>query len=354
MKIGLPKECKIMEGRVALTPAAVASLVAAGHELIVQQNAGVLAGYSDHAYGQAGASLEADASEVYAQAELVVKVKEPQSHEISWLRSDHVLFCFLHLAAEPALLAGLLQQKTTAIAFETVMLSGGALPLLAPMSRIAGALAIPLGAQYLTSVAGGRGVLLSALPGLPRAHVVVLGGGVAGGQAAMLAAAMGARVTVFDRKPEVWDYLSRQHPAITTLSIEGGAVDAALTDADLLIGAVLLPGAKAPSLISRQQVAAMQQGSVIVDISVDQGGCIATTRPTTHVQPAYVEEGVIHLAVTNLPGIVPRTSTDALSAVLLPYVHRLSQTDWRHDPILCAAINVEAGRTVLPALQGTM
>jgi len=349
MQIGVPREIKPIEGRVALTPAAVGELVRAGHELFVQADAGRASGYADEAYRSAGAAILSDAAALYGHARLIVKVKEPIAPEFPLLRREHVLFSFLHLAANPELARVLQAKRLTALAFETVE-RGGKLPLLAPMSEIAGKLAVQIGATLLHAPRGGRGVLLGGLAATERGRVVVLGAGEAGGAAASLAAALGAEVTVFARGR---DSLARMHalgPNVTALSSTREAIAQALAGADLLIGAVLIPGARAPRLVTTVMVQGMQTGAVIVDISVDQGGCVETTRPTDYSNPTYVVHGVTHFAVTNMPGGVPRTATQALSAMLLPYVQRLARADGLHDPALCGGINVQDGQLAHPAV----
>ncbi len=352
MKIGVPGEIKNQEGRVALTPAAVAALVQSGQQVLIQQGAGVRAGFADQHYQEAGAQLCTTPQQVYDEAEVLVKVKEPQASEVGWLRPGQLLFCYLHLAAAADLTSQLQERRVSALAFETVSAPDGKLPLLAPMSRIAGALAIQLASVYLTAVQGGKGCLMAAIPGLPRTQVVVLGGGVAGTQAALLAAQMGAQVKVFEQRPEVCERLGQLHPGVTPLPAVAGPMGEAIASADLLVGAVLVPGAKAPKLVPRSWVAAMPKGSVIVDISVDQGGCIETIHATTHTEPTYVEEGVVHCAITNLPGIVPHSATQALSSVLLSYVQQLAQagTQWQQLPWVQSALNVHQGKVQLAAL----
>jgi alanine dehydrogenase len=350
MRIGVPRELKTLEGRVGLVPAAVAELVGQGHQLLLEREAGRLSGYSDADYQAAGAAIIDDVDALYAQAELIVKVKEPQAEELHRLRADHLLFCYLHLAAEPALQQALLAIGLTAIGFETVA-EGEQLPLLAPMSDIAGRVAVQIGAQLLHHPQGGRGLLLGGLPAAERGHVVVIGAGVAGSNAARLAAALGARVTVFDRNQAK---LARMHALganVTALYPFGQELEQAVLSADLLIGAVLIPGARAPHLVSAEQVRRMQPGSVVIDISVDQGGCIETTRPTSYAAPTFVWEGVTHFGVTNMPGAVPRTASQALSAALIPYVSRLASGNWQGDPALQAGVNLAAGQLVHPALK---
>lgn len=349
-RVGVPREIKPLEGRVGLTPAAVAELRRHGAEVAIERGAGRLSGYDDDAYRAAGATLLEDAAALYDWAELVVKVKEPVDPEIDLLKSDHLLFCYLHLAANARLTQRLCDIGLTAVAFETVA-DGAGLPILTPMSEIAGRIAVQVGTHLLHTTQGGRGVLLGGLPSVERGRVVVLGAGVAGGAAVREAAAMGAEVTVFDRNPRALEHMYRSAPNVTGLMPTASALDDAVATADLLVGAVLLPGAAAPRLVSRSQVATMQAGSVIADIAVDQGGCIETTRPTTYDVPTYVDEGVTHFCVTNMPGAVPRSATQALTAALLPYLLRLLADDWPADPVLDGAVNVRAGKVVHPALQ---
>ncbi|MBI5611954.1 MAG: alanine dehydrogenase [Gammaproteobacteria bacterium] len=349
MLIGIPKEIKPLEGRVALTPAAIGELIDAGHELFVQADAGTASGYADELYQSAGATILPDAATLYTRARLIVKVKEPIAPEFPLLRREHMLFSFLHLAANPELARALQAKRLTALAFETVE-HDGKLPLLAPMSEIAGKLAVQIGATLLHAPHGGRGILLGGLAATERGRVVVLGAGEAGGAAAALAAALGAEVTVFARGR---DSLARMHalgPNVTALGSTRAAIAQALAGADLLIGAVLIPGARAPRLVSAGMVQDMQDGAVIVDISVDQGGCVETTRPTDYSNPTYVVHGVTHFAVTNMPGGVPRTATQALSAALLPYVQRLARADGLHDPLLRGGVNVQDGKLAHPAV----
>lgn len=348
MQIGIPREVKTLEGRVGLVPAAVAELVGQGHILLVEQGAGEASGYSDEEYLAAGASIVPTASELYGEARMIIKVKEPQPQELDMLRADHLLFCFLHLAAEPALMDSLLGIGLTGVAFETVEV-GHTLPLLAPMSDIAGRIAAQNGAQLLQRPQGGKGLLLGGLPAAERGHVVVLGGGVVGGNATAMAAAMGARVTVFDRNRDKLAALRAMGANITGLYPYADAIDQAVREADLLIGAVLIPGAKAPHLVSAAQVANMQPGSVIIDVAVDQGGCIETTRPTNWAEPTFVQDGVVHFGVTNMPGAVPRSASQALSAALIPYAIKLAAGEWNDS--LRAGVNVEAGKIVYPALR---
>ena len=345
MRIGIPKEVKPLEGRVALVPDAAAEIVRHKHTVILQAGAGQASGYSDADYQRAGVTIVEKAVTVYAQAQLLLKVKEPIAAEFVMLRPDHMLFSFLHLAAEPVLAITLKTRGLTAIGFETVEVEGR-LPLLAPMSDIAGRIAVQVGTTLLHSPQGGRGLLLGGMPAATRGRVVILGAGEAGGNAAAMAAALGAEVLVFDRSRAA---LARMHalgPNVTALPLYQATLAEALRTTDLLIGAVLIPGARAPQLVTRDMIRSMRPGSVVVDISVDQGGCIETTRPTDYIHPTYVEEGVTHFAVTNMPGAVPRTASQALSAVLVPYVLRLTQSDWASDPGLRAGINVQNGSIV--------
>lgn len=350
LRVGVPREIKPLEGRVGLTPAAAGDLVRSGVEVGLQAGAGSASGYPDALYADAGVRLLPDADALYDWAQLVVKVKEPIGEEIDRLKSDHLLFCYLHLAANPHLLGRLCDIGLTAVAFETVV-DRGRLPILVPMSEIAGRIAVQVGAHLLHAPQGGKGLLLGGLPGVDRGQVVVLGAGTAGGAAVREAAAMGAAVTVFDKDPLALERMYATAPNINALLPTEAAIDDAVRAADLLVGAVLLPGAAAPHLVSRAQVASMQPGSVIADIAVDQGGCIETTRPTTYDAPTYVEEGVQHFCVANMPGAVPRSATQALTAAMLPYLHLLLRPDWRDDPRLAGAVNVADGAVVHPALR---
>jgi alanine dehydrogenase len=348
VEIGIPKEIKPLEGRVALIPPAVGELVRAGHRVSIEAGAGAGSGYGDDDYRRAGAIVASDAIAVYRQAELIVKVKEPLAPEVERLGPGQILFSYLHLAANRTLAQALCTRGVSAVAFETVE-RNGLLPLLAPMSDIAGRLAVQIGAHLLHAPAGGRGVLLGGLPGTERGRVVILGGGVAGTNAAAVAAALGAEVTVFERTRERFERLHGLGPNVTARMSYAASIAEALIHADLVIGAVLIPGARAPRLVTRAMVQAMQSGAVIVDIAVDQGGCVETTRPTDYTAPTYFEEGVVHFAVTNMPGAVPRIASQALSASLLPYVQRLAVSG-PADPGLGGGLNVQAGRVVHPAV----
>ena len=350
MRIGLPKEIKPLEGRVALVPEACAELVRRGHRVLVQAGAGENSGFGDEDYGRSGAKVVPEALDVFGGAELIVKVKEPYGADIDLLQPGQRLFCFLHLAADPDLMRRLLQIGLTAIGFETLADRGG-LPILAPMSNIAGRLAVQIGATLLHRPNGGKGLLLGGLAGAERGRVAVLGAGNVGANAVQMAAGMGALVTVFDRSPEKQEAMRRVGANVTALYPYAGSLGQAIAEADLFIGAVLVPGGRTPRLVSEEQVASMQPGSVVVDVSVDQGGCVATIRPTTYEAPTYRVHEVVHFGVTNMPGAVPRTASGALSASLMPYLLRLAEPDWREDPVLAGAINLEAGAVVHPALK---
>jgi len=351
MQIGIPREIKPLEGRVALVPDACEQLVMAGHSVTLEPDAGLLSGYPDALYIAAGARIAADAAAVYQDAELIVKVKEPQPAELRHLRKEHLLFCFLHLAAEPELVRQLREIGLTAVAFETIENESGDLPILAPMSDIAGRIATQVGTTLLHHPQGGKGLLLGGVPAAERGRVVILGAGNAGGNAACIAAALGADVVVFDRKPGRLAAMRALGNNVTALYPYHRAMESAVASADLLIGAILKTGSRAAHVVTRELVTRMQPGSVVVDISVDQGGCIETTRPTTYANPTYIEEGVVHFTVTNMPGAVPKTASQALSAALIPHVLGLAQPDWRSCNSLIRGINVEAGELVHPALK---
>ena len=350
MRVGIPKETKVLEGRVGLIPAACADLVLGNHRVFLEQGAGEKSGYSDDDYRAVGVEIVKDAATVYQQGELLIKVKEPQQAELKFLREDHLLFCYLHLAATPELAKGLQEIGLEAVAFETVEVNH-ALPLLRPMSDIAGRLAVQVGTHLLHAPQGGRGILLGGLPAAPRGRVVVIGAGSAGGNSAIVAAALGAHVTVFDRDWEKLERMRALGPNVTALYPYQDAVTQAVREADLLIGAVLMTGDRAPHVVSADMVRNMKPGSVIADISVDQGGCVETTRPTTYADPTYLWEGVIHFAVTNMPGAVPRTASQALSAALIPYAMKLADGRWREDTALARGVNVRAGKIVHPVVE---
>ncbi|MCR6662299.1 MAG: alanine dehydrogenase [Luteimonas sp.] len=351
MRIGIPRETKTLEGRVALVPAAAGDLVRHGHEVWIERDAGLKSGFADDDYAALGVHIAPDAAALYERGELIVKVKEPIEGDLAHLRDDHLLFCYLHLAPEPALTKRLLDIGLTGIAFETVELDNGELPLLAPMSVIAGKIAVQVGTHYLHQPLGGKGKLLGGLPSTERGKVVVFGAGQAGGASAALAAAGGANVVVFEKRQDRRDEMMRLGNNVTALYPYDDIVAREVAGADLVIGAVLVTGAVAPHVVSRRMMAAMEDGSVLVDISIDQGGCFETSRPTTWKEPTYVEEGVTHFCVTNMPGAVPQTSSQAICAAILPWVNRLAQGNWRDSQPLLRGVNVEAGKLVHPALQ---
>lgn len=347
MIIGVPKEIMDQEYRVAATPDIVALLVGHGHRVLVQAGAGEGSGYPDSAYRQAGAALVPDAASVWHAADLVIKVKEPLPPEYPLLRPGLTLFCYLHLAAKPDLARVLLERGTTAIAFETVQLADGSLPILSPMSEIAGRAAVQIAARYLERTSGGVGLLLGGAAGVPPSRVAVLGGGVVGTWAAQVALGMGATVTVIDVNGERLRHLQGTLSGRLYTAFSNPATIAEATGAaDVLIGAVLVPGARAPRLVTADMVAAMRRGSVIVDVSVDQGGCVETTRLTHHSNPTYEVHGVIHYCVGNIPGVVPRTSTHALAHTAYPYYEKLATLGVREallsDPALAKGVNVYA------------
>jgi alanine dehydrogenase len=351
MKIGVPKEIKTLEGRVGLIPAACADLIKQGHEVWVQAGAGWLSGYSDDDYRQQGVHIAADAADVYHEAQLIVKVKEPLAGDLRYLQKHHLLFCYLHLAANAALAQKLCQIGLTAVAFETVTDHHGHLPLLAPMSDIAGRLSVQIGTQLLHSPQGGRGLMLGGMALAERGRVVVLGAGRAGGAAARLASDLGARVTVFDKNPARLEVLHGYSHNIAALYAYHHSIAEAVSKADLLIGAVLLPGLHAPRIVTEAMVKAMKPGSVVIDISVDQGGCVETIHATDYASPTYVQHGVVHFGVTNMPGAVPRTSSQALSAVITPYVQRLATPGWALEADLQHGINIRDGKIDNPLIE---
>ena len=348
MRMGVPKEIKNHEYRVGLTPASVAELTANGHEVLVEALAGNGIDFSDRDYMDAGARILPNASEVFAAANMIVKVKEPQPGEIAMLRPHHTLFTYLHLAADKPQAEGLMKSGATCIAYETVTSRTGALPLLKPMSEVAGRMSVQVGAHYLEKEQGGRGVLLGGVPGVAPARVAILGGGVSGVNAAQMAVGMRADVTIYDinndRLAELDMFFSSQ---IKTQYASRAAIAAAVERAHLVIGAVLVPGAAAPKLVTRDMLKTMKRGSVLVDIAIDQGGCFETSRATTHDDPVYIEEGVIHYCVANMPGAVARTSAFALNNATLPFVRRLADMGadaaMAADSHLAAGLNVAAG-----------
>ena len=349
MVVGVPREIKNREYRVGLTPAGVRELCAHGHQVLVQQGAGLGAGYEDEAYARAGASLSADAATVFAQADMIVKVKEPQPDECRMLRSGQLLFAYLHLAADPEQARLLMASGSSAIAYESVRDRQGALPLLAPMSEVAGRLSIQQGARYLEKHHGGKGVLLGGVPGVAAARVLVLGGGVVGLSAARVAMGMGADVTILDRSlPRLRHLDDLYGDRLHTLYSSTETLEQQLERADLVIGAVLIPGAAAPRLVSRAMLQKMQPGTVMVDVAIDQGGCFETSRPTTHENPVFEVDGIIHYCVSNMPGAVPRTSTQTLSHATLPFVLALANKGLHkalaEDACLREGLNIHAGQ----------
>ena len=348
MKIGCPTEIKPQEFRVGLTPNAAREAVAHGHEVIVQAGAGAGAGFADADYTDAGARLADSAAEVFATAEMIVKVKEPQAAERAMLREGHLLFTYLHLAPDPAQTRDLLASGATCIAYETVTDAGGGLPLLAPMSEVAGRLAPQMGAWTLQKANGGRGVLMGGVPGVGPARVLVVGGGVVGTHAARIAAGMGADVTVLDRSLPRLRYLDELFGGVfRTGYSSAGLLAEHLLQADMVIGAVLIPGARAPKLVTRENLAGMKPGTAMVDVAIDQGGCFETSRPTTHADPVYDVDGIMHYCVANMPGAVARTATIALGNATMPFMLALADKGWRQacsdDPNLLAGLNVHAG-----------
>ena len=353
MKIGVPKEIKDLEFRVGLTPAAVIALTERSHQVVVETGAGVGSGFSDAEYIAAGAAIVETAEEVYAQ-DMVVKVKEPLPAEYDLLRSQQILFTYLHLAADRTLTKALIDSGATCIAYETVQLDNGQLPLLLPMSIIAGRLSVQFGAHYLTKQQGGSGVLLGGIPGVRSGHVVILGGGVVGTEAARMAIGLGARVTILDvNLTRLGELESLFGSRVQLLYSNASNIAEAVVTADLVIGAVLITGKRAPLLVRRELVRQMRSHSVIVDVAVDQGGCIETVRPTSHTQPIYIEEGIIHYGVPNMPGAVPWTATQALVNATLPYVCALADFDLdalKRDRHLAKGVNIQAGQIVYPAI----
>lgn len=357
MLLGTTKEIKVHEYRVGLTPKSVREVADHGHSVLVEHNAGIGIGFSDDDYIAAGAAIAASADEVFAKAELIVKVKEPQPEECTMLRPGQVLFTYLHLAPDPRQTQALMQSGATAIAYETVLNAQGKLPLLAPMSEVAGRMAIQVGARGLEKSLGGAGILLSGVTGVAPGKVVILGGGTVGANAAEIAVGLKAEVTVLNRSVGKLEELDRQFGSrITTMVASPDNVEAVVVDADLIIGAVLVPGGTTPKVVSREMVRAMRNGSAVVDVAIDQGGCLETSRPTTHADPYYVEEGVVHYCVTNMPGGVARTSTQALNNATLPYTLSMADKGWRQslteDPGLLAGLNVHAGQVTCAAVAG--
>ncbi len=339
MIIGLPKEIKDNESRVGLVPSGVHALVEDGHRVLVQSAAGTGSGITDEEYKAAGAEIVPAAAAVFGQADMIIKVKEPVGPEYGFLREGQLLFTYLHLAPAPELTKMLLERKVTGVAYETIRLSNGSLPLLTPMSEVAGRRSIQVGAYYLQKPNGGLGELLGGVPGVPPANVVIIGGGTVGTNAAKMAVGLGARVTILDLDADRLRYLDDIFfGQVETLMSNPFNIQESVSKADLLIGAVLIPGAEAPKLITRKMISRMKNGAVIVDVAVDQGGCIETTHPTTHSNPTFTIDGVVHYCVANMPGAVPRTSTFALTNVTLPYARRLASLGLRDAVMKDAAL----------------
>ena len=348
MRIGVPTEIKTQEYRVGLTPEGVGELTNAGHAVNVQSGAGLGSGFSDEEYEEVGANILSDADQVFSESSLIVKVKEPQLEEIAKLTPNHTLFTYLHLAADPEQAKGLVSSKCTAIAYETVTDRTGRLPLLEPMSQVAGRMSMQVAAWALMKTRRGRGILLGGVPGVSPAKVVIIGGGVAGTNAAEIAVGMRADVTIFDRSSvRLAELDARFNGTIKTMYSTAASIDIAIRQADLVIGAVLLPGSAAPKLISRKQLKLMKRGAVLVDIAIDQGGCFETSKPTTHDDPIYEVDGIMHYCVANMPGAVPRTSTYALGNVTLPFVMKIAnesvKSALQNDKHLANGLNVAEG-----------
>ncbi len=353
MIVGVPREIKDNEYRVALTPGGVRLLTDAGHSVMVETKAGNGSGFTDEEYAKAGAKLVGDADTVWSKAEMVVKVKEPLPSEYRHLRENLLLFTYLHLAAEERLTRAMAESKITGIAYETVEMPDGRLPLLTPMSEVAGRMAVQVGAQYLEKRNGGRGKLLGGIPGVRAADVTVIGGGVVGTNSAQIAVGFGAHVNIMDRDLDRLRHLALLFPGQTTLAANPVSIAEAVRRSDLVIGAVLVKGAKAPRLVTREMIKTMKPGSVVVDVAVDQGGCMETTRATTHSDPVYEVDGVIHYCVANMPGAVPRTSTYGLNNATQPYVLALAAKGMdavRHDPALALGVNTYRGRITYEAV----
>jgi alanine dehydrogenase len=355
MRIGVPKEIKTLEFRIGATPGVVQRLVREGHQVVIEAGAAAGIGIADDAYRDVGAQILPDAAAVFEAADMIVKVKEPQPEEIARLEPRHVLFTYLHLAADPRQAHGLMASGCTAIAYETISDRRGRLPLLAPMSQVAGRMAVDVGAYFLLKPAGGRGMLLGGVPGVLPAQVVILGGGVSGKHAAEMAVGHGADVTLFDIDPARLEQLDDQFEGrLKTCYSTHDLVAAALPTADLVIGCVLIPGAAAPKLVTRADLKSMRPGSVLVDVAIDQGGCFETSHPTTHAEPTFVVDDVIHYCVANMPGAAPLTSTYALSAATAPYISALAgkgvDKALADDPGFAEGLNVRAGRVTHPAV----
>lgn len=355
MIVGVPKEIKPGENRIAMVPAGADALVKNGHRVLVEKNAGLGSGFDDSSFTGAGATVVDTADEVWAESEMIVKVKEPIAVEYPRIKADHLIFTYFHFAASEELTLALRHSGAVSIAYETVQLPTGELPLLTPMSEVAGRMAVQEGAKYLEKNFGGRGILLGGVPGVPSAEVVILGGGVVGTHAAKMAAGLGARVVILDLNLDRLRYLDDVMPANVDMVYSNRTnILEAIVRADLLVGAVLLPGAKAPYLVMRDDLKLMKDGAVIADVAVDQGGCIETTKPTTHENPTYVVEGVIHYCVANMPGGVPRTSTLALTNATFSYAMTLANDGWekscRENPALALGVNIVDGKVTYPGV----
>jgi alanine dehydrogenase len=359
MLIGLPKEIKNHEYRVGLTPASVRELTSRGHIVLVQSGAGAEIGLTDEQYQSAGATLMSDVRDVFAKADMIVKVKEPQPLECAMLRPDQILFTYLHLAPDPEQTAALVKSGAVCIAYETITGPGGGLPLLAPMSEVAGRMAVHAGASHLEKSKGGMGVLLGGVPGVPAAHVVIIGAGVVGTHALQIAVGMGARVTVLDKNADRLRQLDLVFGnRINTMYSSEQSVEDAVLDAELVIGGVLIPGATAPKLVTRSMISRMKKGAVMVDVAIDQGGCFETSHATTHAEPTYLVDGVVHYCVANMPGAVARTSTFALNNATIGHTVALADTGWRHalkyNLHLKNGLNVAQGKVTYEAVASAL
>lgn len=354
MLVGVPKEIKDNENRVSTTPAGVAEYVAHGHQVIVEHDAGLGSGFTDEQYGSAGAELIDTADEVWLRADMIVKVKEPIEPEYERMRDGQILYTYLHLAAEETLTRVLLDRGVTGVAYETVELADGSLPLLSPMSEVAGRMATQIGSHYLAKPQGGRGLLLGGVPGVAPAHVIIVGGGIVGTNAAQMALGFGAQVTILDISIDRLRYLDQVlHGRLTTMASNRIVLQEIIPTADVLIGGVLVPGAQAPKLVDQAMVESMQDGAVVVDVAIDQGGCMETAHPTSHSDPTYLVAGVVHYCVTNMPGAMPRTSTFALSNVTLKYGLELAGRGMeavREDPALLKGLNTYQGKVTYSAV----
>lgn len=358
MKIGVPQEVKTDENRVALTPSGCKELVKRGHQVFVQKDAGVTSNFRDGLYLDAGATIVPGIEELYGLSEMIVKVKEPIESEYPLIHQDHLLFTYFHFSSSESLTKAMLDSESVCMAYETVQKSDGSLPLLTPMSEVAGRMAVQKGANYLEKPFGGRGILLGGVPGVLPAKVIILGGGIVGTQAAQMAAGLGADVTIMDVSLPRMRYLAETMPAnVNTIMSNELNIRSLIKDADLIIGAILVPGAKAPRLVTREMLKEMKPGTVLVDVAVDQGGCIETCRPTTHQDPIFVIDGIIHYGVTNMPGAVPFTSTLALTNATLPYIIQLAEKGWKkacsQNTELKSGLNLVGGDVVYQAVADT-